>query len=116
MIVKLNNKKLNLNVRKVDFFSKFIGLMFKSKEEAIILLFENVKNKSIHSFFVFFPFLCLWMDKENNILEWKIIKPFSPYEKSNTPFVKIIEVPLSRRYHYIVSFVVGERFKKTSRL
>jgi uncharacterized membrane protein (UPF0127 family) len=114
--IKLNNKKINLNVKKSGFLGKFRGLMFRSLEKSSILLFDNVNNVAIHSFFVFFPFLVLWLDEKNTIVEWKIVKPFSLYEKSNNHFSKIIEIPLNRRYHFIVDVIVGERFKKRRHL
>ena len=61
---------------------------------------------------MFFDFLVLWLDERNNVVDFKIIKPFSVYEKSNKDFYKIIEIPVSRRYHSIVDVIVEERFKK----
>jgi|SRR3989344_8912961 len=87
----------------------FKGLMFSNKDNSKALLF-NIQG-SIHSFFVFFPFLVLWLDNKNKILEWKIVKPFSIYEKSEKKFFKILEIPISRRYFKVVNFIVGERFK-----
>ena len=89
--------------------------MFRRREKSPILLFNLKKPIAIHSFFVFFPFLALWLDNKNNVVEWKIVKPFSIHEKSKKHFSSIIEIPLSRRYHYLVKFIVGmpsaERFK-----
>ena len=112
----LRDKEVDIEVKKVGFFAKFKGLMFSRREKSPILLFDNCKNTSIHSFFVFFPFLCLWLDNTYHVVGWKIVKPFSVYEKLNKPFSKIIEIPVNRRYHSIVSVIVGERFKKTYRL
>ena len=91
-------------------FMIFKGLMFSKKDKASALLF-NIKG-SIHSYFVFFDFLILWLDESNKIVDWKIIKPFSFYEKTDKKFSKILEIPISRRYFKYVKFVVGERFKK----
>lgn len=117
MTIGLDGRKIELkNVFLEDELGKFIGLMFSQREKAQILLFELKKPIGIHSFFVFFPFIALWLDDKNNVVEWKIVKPFLPYVKPDRNFSKIIEIPVSRRYYDEVKFVVGERFKKTSRL
>jgi uncharacterized membrane protein (UPF0127 family) len=111
--VKIGGKDLIINnVKKLPPFGKFIGLMFQNREKSQALLFEDSKNTSIHSFFVFFNFLILWLNDKNEVLDYKVVKPFSIYEKSPTGFTKIIEIPINRRYHKIVTFIVGERFKK----
>lgn len=112
MIIKLNKRKIKLDVIEAGFFMKFRGLMFRSLENSCILLFDNASNIAIHSYFVFFDFLVLWLDRENNVVDWEVVKPFSVYEKSNKEFYKIIEIPVSRRYHSIVDVIVEERFKK----
>ncbi|MFA6022717.1 MAG: hypothetical protein WC781_01375 [Candidatus Pacearchaeota archaeon] len=114
--IKLKDKEISLEAIEAGIFQRFRGLMFRNKEKAPILLFNMKKQYAIHSFFVFFDFITLWLDNKNRVLEWKIVKPFSPYEKSNAEFYKIIEIPINRRYHSLVTFIVGERFKKTNRL
>ncbi|HRZ85305.1 MAG TPA: DUF192 domain-containing protein [Candidatus Paceibacterota bacterium] len=115
--ISLGGKRIILNsIKKTNFFSKFSGLMFRRKEKSNVLLFETGKRISIHSFFVFFEFVCLWLDNENNVLEWKIIKPFSVREISNYKFTKIIEIPINRKCNELVNLIVGERFKKENHL
>jgi uncharacterized membrane protein (UPF0127 family) len=110
--IKLKNKKLLVNnVRKAGAFGKFRGLMFRRVEKAPILLFDKSENASIHSFFVFFRFVCVWLDEKNNVVECRIVEPFEYYVKPNVKFSKILEVPINRRYDSIVTFLVGERFK-----
>jgi|SRR3989338_875979 len=110
--IKLKNKKFLVNnVRKSGAFGKFRGLMFRKLEKAPILLFDNAENASIHSFFVFFKFVCVWLDEKNNVVECRTVRPFEYYVKPNVKFSKILEVPISRRYNSIVAFLVEERFK-----
>jgi len=99
------------NVFLEDKLGKFIGLMFSEREKAPILLFEMKKPASIHSFFVFFPFIALWLDDKNHVVKWKIVRPFTFYVSCKGKFSKIIEVPISRRHYDIVKLIVGERFK-----
>lgn len=111
--INLGGKKLILdNVIKANPWLKFRGLMFRSKNNAPVLLFDMRKQYSIHSFFVFFNFIALWLDNNNKVISWKIVKPFSPREKPNHNFSRIIEIPIYRRYNKVINFVVGERFKK----
>ena len=101
-----NRRTLVRNVRKCIGVR---GLMFRFRETNAILMHST---GAIHSFFVFFPFLCLWLDKKNNVLDYKVVKPFSLRENSDKKFTKILEIPINRRYHSEVKFIVGETFKK----
>ena len=98
------------NVKEVKGLRNFKGLMFTRREKAGSLLF-NIKS-SLHSYFVFFPFVVLWLDNSNKILDKKIVRPFTFYINSNENYSKILEIPFNRRYNYLIKSVVGERFKK----
>ena len=76
--VNLFGKRVLVNVRRAEFFSKFFGLMFKSKNtENLLFEFKNDVKISFHSFFVFFSFLIIWLNPKNDVIEWRIVKPFS---------------------------------------
>lgn len=110
MIINFKNKKIETPVKKASELGKIIGLMFK-KETTENLLFEfNEKtNLRIHSYFVFFDFLAIWLDKENRVLEWKIIKSFTLNTKPKKSFFKLIEIPLNKKNEEIAKFFVGKR-------
>jgi len=99
----LNGKKRNVEVFKVPWWYEGIGLMFQRREKAKALIFEfkHPVSFKIHSFFVFFPFLAIWLNSENKILESSVIKPFkigiSPSEK----FVRLIEIPFNKSYGFL---------------
>ena len=62
MKIKKDGKIIDLGkIKKVNWFGKFSGLMFCRREKADSLIFEFKKPTriSIHSFFVFFPFVVL---------------------------------------------------------
>lgn len=104
-------RKIKVPARKVSFFGKVSGLMFR-KRDTDNLIFENAKGLSLHSFFVFFVFLVLWVDDADNVLDFRIIKPFSLGVKSRKSFSKIVEIPLNKRNSKIIDFFVGEeKFK-----
>ncbi len=104
ILVKYKGKRLNINVKKLGKFSKGIGLMFKNKNsENLLFEFERDINISIHSFFVFFPFLVVWLDSKNKVLEYKIVKPFSFYVNARNSFRKFVEIPLNKNNKEIVN-------------
>ena len=76
------------------------------------LLFEFKKNSriSIHSLFVFFSFLAIWLDSRNNVLEWRVIAPFCLRATPRKNFRKIIEIPFNSENKRAIEF-----FLKNSR-
>jgi len=108
--LKFKNKKINLNVKKLSEFEKGIGLMFCRREKAKALLFEFKKSVrfNLHSLFVFFDFLVLWLDKNNKVLDLKIVKPWKFSISSVNSFYKIIEIPLNQKYSKIVKVLCSQ--------
>jgi len=104
-------KAVNLDIKKVNTFGKFLGLMFRSAKKSKNLLFEFEKNTStsFHSCFVFFPFLILWLDSNNEVIEYKIVKPFTFKVSCSKKFKKCIEIPLKKENKTIIKFFVGKR-------
>lgn len=103
-----NDKKINLEVKLCNsIFSKIKGLMFTRKQNAKALLFNFKKPTKIkiHSFFVFFPFLALWLDDNNTIIESKIIKPFKFSISSKKPFSKFVEIPINKKYFSVIKLL-----------
>jgi uncharacterized membrane protein (UPF0127 family) len=97
-------KRFLVDAKSCNLFEKGIGLMFSRREKAKILIFEfNKKRKIIiHSFFVFFSFVALWINEKNEVVDLKIVKPFtscvSPSEKS----LSLIEIPINKKNEKIV--------------
>jgi uncharacterized membrane protein (UPF0127 family) len=89
------------------------GLMFRRRKNARALIFEfdRLCREPIHSFFVFFPFIVIWLDGKK-VADIKIVRPFLPFIRPKKPFDKIIEVPLNDKYKRETAILVGkERFK-----
>ena len=55
---------------------------------------------AIHSFFVFFPFLAIWLDDKDKIIDSKVIKPFRFSILPSKKFVKLIEIPINKDYDF----------------
>jgi len=103
IIAKFRRKKLKLSVTKTNFFRRFFGLMFRTKNTGSLLFeFGRDVNFSIHSFFVFFSFLIIFLDSKNNVLNYDIIKPFS-FFKPEVKYRKFIEIPLNEQNEHIIN-------------
>jgi len=110
--IKYKNKFFLVKARKTNFISKFTGLMFKTRNTGNLLFdFGKEINISFHSFFVFFPFIILWLDSKNNVLDWKIVRPFSFSIRSKRPFRKVLEIFLNNKSE-ISNYFLNFRRKK----
>ena len=112
--LRYKGRKVFVNAEKINGLRKGIGLMFARRDSAKALLFDfHGKTKLLlHSFFVFFPFLAIWLDDKNKILEIKTVRPFSLNILSEKTFSKVVEIPLNQKYKKITEKLVGkERFK-----
>ncbi len=115
MEINFENKKIEIfGVKKCNWFEKIIGLMFSRREKANVLVFSfNKQTKmAIHSFFVFFPFIAIWLDDKNKVIEIKKIKPFTLKESATNPYYKLVEIPINKKYKKIVSSFVTDGFPK----
>jgi uncharacterized membrane protein (UPF0127 family) len=109
MIISYRNKKIKVDLRKLSFLGKFSGLMFRSREiDNLLFYFEKDVKIAIHSYFVFFPFLAIWLDKNNRVTEWQIVKPFTSIVRPKRQFRKLVEVPFNNRNRQIIGFFVGK--------
>lgn len=115
MKIYLKKKKIEIPAKSVSSFGKFLGLMFRTKNTGNLLFSFNKNTKMpIHSLFVFFKFLAIWLDKKNKVIEFKIIKPFSPKISPRKPFSKLIEVPFNGKNRKILKFFVDGKDLNTS--
>lgn len=107
-------KKIFIEVRKIV---GLIGFMFTNRDnaDAVVFNFNKKFNLGLHSWFVFFPFLVVWLDNKNRIVEMKIMRPFSSYFAPQKNVSKVVEIPLNQKYKKIVEkmkkLVGKERFK-----
>ncbi|MDP1695660.1 MAG: hypothetical protein Q8L29_01965 [archaeon] len=104
MKVFLGGKNIDIPVRKVSFLGMTRGLMFRFRDTRN-LFFDNF-NGAIHSWFVFFPFLAIWLDKNNKVVEYEIIKSWRSYIKPKKKFAKLVEIPLNSKNKKIIDFFI----------
>lgn len=107
VIIKYKKKKISVVADNCNLLKKFIGLMFSRRENAKVLLFGFKKRQkiSIHSFFVFYPFIAAWLDKKNKVVDLKIVRPFIPIVYPKKPSFSLIEIPINKNYRKIVEFL-----------
>jgi len=98
--LKFKGNIIEIELKKVSGIGKFIGLMFKNKEKAEALLFENINNKSIHSLFCH-PFLAIWLN-DGKITEYKLITKWNFSIKPEKNFNKLIEIPINEKYDEVI--------------
>ena len=111
MKIKKGGKEIDLGkVKKVNGVGKIVGLMFSRREKADILLFEFKKptKMKIHSCFVFSPFIAIWLDKGDNIIDLKRVKPFKLSFKIRKPYYKLVEIPINKRNKKIIELLDGD--------
>ena len=109
MRVRKGRKLIKIGeIKKVGFFGKVRGLMFRRRESAKCLLFKFAKPSRIriHSFFVFFSFLAVWLDGENRVVDLKIVRPFSPRVLPKASASQLLEIPLNRKNARLVRLLV----------
>ena len=99
--VGFGNKRFNVKARELPLHEMYFGLMFKGKN-CDNLLFNRSGKWGIHSWFVFFPFLAIWVDDKNNVQEFRIVKPFTFYVEPKREFAKLIELPINERNKKII--------------
>ena len=104
-------KKIKILARECNLLQKGIGLMFSKKEKAKILLFQfNKKQKiMIHSFFVFYPFLAVWLDNRGKIVDMKTIDPFIAHISHKGLATSLVEIPINRKNKKITKTLTKSR-------
>ncbi|VVB79025.1 Uncharacterised protein [uncultured archaeon] len=103
-------KRINISVKRVSELGKVSGLMFRGKNtENLLFSFDKPTNIAIHSWFVFFPFLVVWLDSNQKIIEYGVVKPFTGVVRPSKPFKNLVEIPLNLRNRRVVKTIVGKK-------
>jgi len=101
-------KRFSFDARKCSVLSS--GLMFRSsKTKPCLFEFERPRKFKITSLFVFFPFVAVWLDERNKIVDVKIVRPFTFEISPSRPFKKLLEVPVNKKNLKAVHSLVGRK-------
>jgi uncharacterized membrane protein (UPF0127 family) len=114
MEIVFGRKKIRIGkVKKVGLLGKLRGLMFRTKNTKNLLFdFSREGRWGIHSCFVFFDFLAVWLTEDNKVVEVGRVKPFCLNVVPKNNFRKLLEIPFNNRNKKVIKKLVGEeRFK-----
>ena len=93
----------------VSLWSRFRGLMFRSKNtDSLVFIFKKPAKMSIHSFFCR-KFIAIWLDDKNKIVEIREVEPWKLNIKPKKKFVKLFEIPINEKYKKIIEILVHRR-------
>ena len=108
-ILKYKDHRIEIqNIKKCRGIKRFTGLMFKGKNtNALLFEFSSPTSAEIHSLFCK-PFLAIWLDEKNNIIEVKMINKIGVY-KPKKQFSKLLEVPLNKNYISVIEILLGKQ-------
>lgn len=107
--VRYKRKSMYIDVNETGFFTRGIGLMFRSKEtKNLVFYFNRPVKLSITAYFVFFPFLAIWLDKNNRVIHKEVVKPWKLALKPKKSFYTLVEVPINSKNAQIIEFFVGK--------
>ncbi|MBI2448725.1 hypothetical protein HYV49_00330 [Candidatus Pacearchaeota archaeon] len=104
--ITLNDKIIEFPLKRCSSWDKFKGLMFSRNHSPLLI---EIKDKPIHSMFVFYPFLALWLNDENTIVDYKMINPFTSSVIPQSSFSKIIEIPYKGEFKDIIDGIIGQK-------
>lgn len=110
--VSYRGKKIPIDVLTTSFIRKGLGLTFRTRNTKNLLFDFNrpvTWEGNLTSLFVFFPFLTLWLDKKNKVIDSKIIKPFVLSISQKNKFYKIVEIPLNKSNFSLVKRFIGTK-------
>jgi len=85
--------KVKVDLTADNLFSQARGLMFRSKPVTILFKFDKDDIYSIHSWFVFFPFDIVYLDKGMRAVEIYKNVPSYSYLKPKRPARNFLELP-----------------------
>jgi uncharacterized membrane protein (UPF0127 family) len=109
MKITYRGKTLTIKAKEVSWLGKFSGLMFRTRRTRnLFFTFPSEDLAAIHSFFVFFPFLALWLDDKNRVIDHSVVRPFTLLVRPRHSSKRLLELPLNVENTKIIQFFVGK--------
>ena len=107
--IKYKGKFKIVELTKTGFFRRGLGLMFRTREtDNLLFSFDKPCRVAITSWFVFFPFLAIWLDNKNSVVDMKVAKPFELAFRPKKPAKSLVELPLNAKNRDLIAFFVGK--------
>ena len=107
--IRYKRRILSVDVKETNFFTRGTGLMFKSRNtKNLVFYFGKPVKLAITSFFVFFPFLAVWLDKNYKVVHKEIVMPWKFALKPKKEFYSLVEFPINSKNVKIIEFFVGK--------
>lgn len=84
--------------RCASFLCRLRGLTFRrrlGKDEGLLLVGsrESRADTAIHMAFVFFPIAALWLDRNGQVVDARLARPFRPFYAPRAPARDVLEGP-----------------------
>ncbi len=113
--IEYKGEKLKLDAEDCNLLQKITGLMFSRREKARILLFKFRKEQKIkiHSVFVFYPFIAIWLDDKNRVIGINLVKPFKLSISPKQPAFSLVEIPLNKKNKKIAESLITDEGLET---
>lgn len=106
---RARHRRFSLLVSRVGYFRRGIGLMFRTRATfPLLFTFYRPCKVALTSWFVFFPFVAVWLDSRRRVIESRIVFPFTLTIVPSRPAYYLVEIPLNRRNSKITRFLVGK--------
>ena len=74
----------------------------------LLFKFSGETRTAIHSYFVFFDFLAVWLNRKNKIIESEIVKPFTLTARPKKKFYSLIEIPINKKNRKLIKRILRE--------
>ncbi len=106
-------EKLGLRVRECrSFLCRSRGLTFRRRlapDEALLLIGQRQSRleAAIHMLFVFFPIAAVWLDREGQVVDVRLARPFRPVYIPRRPARDVLEGPPE----LLETVAVGDRLR-----
>ena len=83
-------------IKEAKGLQKYVGLMMKSNPEPLLFKLKKEELVAINSAFCRVDFIAMWFDKDEKLIEVKLIKPWRLKVLPKKPFQYLIEIPIKR--------------------
>lgn len=107
MRIYFKGRDIEIDAVKMNGLGKFRGLMFRFDKMPLLFSFDEDVRIAIHSLFVWFKFLAVWLDSNGNVLDLKVVKKFRFYARPDRKFRHLIEIPICRRNIKSINFFLN---------